>query len=360
MEFIKENKVKLLLYSLVGMTGSFFYNKITEYLNSKKHLNKDCRNKNSNKEEEEVESNENNIDLNNEETLLREQLKRNYEFFNETSMEKIKNAFVCVVGIGGVGSHSVMTLIRSGVQRIRVIDYDIVTLSSLNRHAFALRKDVGKLKTKVVKEYASKVFPLTHIDDIDDAITPETPEKYLKGVDYVIDCIDDLDNKCFLLKYCQDNNIKVISSMGAGARIDPFLVRMTDFYEIKGDKVAKRLRYAYKKKFNELIPNIKCVFSIEVPKRGLSELEEHQKENKEAYYVNENERLRSLPVFASIPAIFGQSLAAVCLSDLSGENELENYNEKKEEISKKESYVGEQPITKLMQELRLEVNNDEL
>ena len=88
------------------------------------------------------------IDTENEEILIREQLKRNYEFFDEEKMQKIKNCSVTVIGIGGVGSHAIMTLIRSGVRNIRVIDYDMITLSSLNRHAFAVRKDVGKMKVK--------------------------------------------------------------------------------------------------------------------------------------------------------------------------------------------------------------------
>jgi tRNA A37 threonylcarbamoyladenosine dehydratase len=365
--YLNKNKSNILIYSIIGVVTSFFYDKIKHYIKKKyliksEHNNFDNKNTDKSSTKNIVENNNSSyLDKNNEAILLREQLKRNYEFFNDESMENIKKSFVCVVGIGGVGSHTVMTLIRSGVQKIRVIDYDIVTLSSLNRHAFALRGDVGKLKVRVVKEYASKVFPLTTVEDIDDAITPETKDKYLEGVDYVIDCIDDLDNKCFLLKYCVDKKLKVISSMGAGARMNPFLTRMADLNQIKGEKLAKRLRYAYKKKFNENIPNgIKCVFSIEVPKRGLSELEEHQKEDKQAFIVNDNERLRTLPVFASIPAIFGQSLAAVCLCDLAGETEFAQYDEAREEEEKQEDFVGEYSLKKLIQELKEQVNNDEM
>ena len=148
--------------------------------------------------------------------------------------------------------------------------------------------------------------------------------------------------------------------MGAGARINPFLIRITDFTEIKGEKVARKLRYTFKKTFGVNIPEgIKCVFSIEKPKRGLSELEEHQKENKNDYIVNENERLRTLPVFASIPAIFGQSLAAVCLCDLAGEEDFGEYDEAEEAEEKQANFVGEFPIKKLIKEFRDEINNEE-
>lgn len=291
------------------------------------------------------------------ESLLSEQLKRNYEFFGKESMEKIKSSFVCVIGLGGVGSHTVMTLIRSGIQRIRVIDYDVVTLSSLNRHAFAVRKDVGLFKSKVIKNYCESIFPLTCIEDIDDAITEETIEKYLSDVDYVVDCIDDLNNKSILIKYCIDKKIPIISSMGAGGRLNPFLIRISDLNKIKSESVSKKLRLTYKKKYNSNIPNgIKCVFSIEKSTKALTDLTENQLEKKEEYKINQNERIRTIPVFASIPAIFGQSLAAVALCDLSLNRDfaIEEYNEEKEENEKKELMIGEFEIGKLVEEYRKE------
>ena len=95
-----------------------------------------------------------------------------------------------------------MTLIRSGINKIRVIDYDIITLSSLNRHAFATRKDVGKLKVKVVEEFTKEINPNIIYECIDDAFMIDDADEYIKNgnPDYVIDCIDDLNSKCDLLK----------------------------------------------------------------------------------------------------------------------------------------------------------------
>ena len=216
-----------------------------------------------------------------------------------------------------------MTIIRSGIKKIRVIDYDIVTLSSLNRHAFAMRKDVGKLKVKVVKDYLEKINPNIEYECVDDAFMVEDAELYIKkgNPDFVIDCIDDLNSKCDLLKYCFDNKIKVISSMGAGGRMDPTCIRFGELATVQGEVLAKRLKYIYKKKFGEKIPEIPIIYSIEKNSMNLSELEDHQKENPEIYRVNENERVRSLPVFASIPAIFGQALASYVLRDLAGKQQ---------------------------------------
>jgi tRNA A37 threonylcarbamoyladenosine dehydratase len=245
-----------------------------------------------------------------------------------------------------------MTLIRSGVSKIRVIDYDIVTLSSLNRHAFAMRADVGKLKVRVVKEYANKINPNIIVETIDDAFISEFAEKYLlKGnPDYIIDCIDDLEAKCELIKFCHNNKLNLISSMGAGAKSDPTSIRVSDFHFVQGDTLAKRLRYIYKKNFSVAIPNFKTIYSIEKSSKKLTELEEHQKDNPEIYRINENERVRSLPVFASIPAIFGQAIAAVVLTDL-GKQPI-NFGNNKESTAVSEVLIGNVSLKKLYEDYK--------
>jgi tRNA A37 threonylcarbamoyladenosine dehydratase len=245
-----------------------------------------------------------------------------------------------------------MTLIRSGVSKIRVIDYDIVTLSSLNRHAFAMRSDVGKLKVRVVKEYANKINPNLIVETIDDAFVAEYADKYLlkDKPDYIVDCIDDLDAKCDLIKFCYDNKLTLISSMGAGAKSDPTSIRVADFHFVQGDTLAKRLRYLYKKKFSVAIPNFKTIYSIEKSSKKLTELEDHQKENPEMYRINDNERVRSLPVFASIPAIFGQSIAAVVLTDLA--KQPINFINEKESSAAKEVMIGNVTLKKLYEEYK--------
>jgi tRNA A37 threonylcarbamoyladenosine dehydratase len=216
-----------------------------------------------------------------------------------------------------------MTIIRSGIKKIRVIDYDIVTLSSLNRHAFAVRKDVGKLKVRVVKEYLEQINPNIELECIDDAFIKEDADDYIKkgNPDYVIDCIDDLEAKCDLINYCHMNKISIISSMGAAGRMDPTCIRLGDLATVQGDILAKRIKYIYKKSFKEKIPEIPIIYSIEKNSMTLCELEENQKDNPELHRVNENERVRSLPVFASIPAIFGQALASYVLCEISGKNQ---------------------------------------
>ena len=235
--------------------------------------------------------------------------------------DSLSNSFIIVVGVGGVGSHVVMSLLRSGIKKIRVIDYDTVSLSSINRHAFALRNDVGKLKTRLIKEYSKKLNPNITIEVIDDAFLEENFDIFIKegNPNYVIDCIDDLKSKIDLIHYCTINKIKIISSMGAAGKTDVTLLRYIPFNLLQGDTMGRRLRYQYKKKYpNENLPEMLCVYSLEKNEKGLSELEEHQKENIEMYRINFNERVRTLPVFACLPAAFGQIISFIVLGEIIG------------------------------------------
>ena len=236
-------------------------------------------------------------------------------------MPKIDKYYI-VIGLGGVGSKVVMDLIRAGVQKLKVIDYDLVTLSSLNRHAFAKRSDVGKFKSDLIKEYCKKTRPDIIITSIEKPLLKDNLEQYLlsqEKPDIIIDCIDDLNTKADLYKFCFLKKLKIFSSMGAGAKCDPTTIRYGKFNEIKGEILSKRLRYIVRKKMKEeiknekdLVPDFECVYSVEKNKRDLAELDEEKKEDVNKYRTNFNERVRSLPVFACMPSSFGH-----CLSSLS-------------------------------------------
>ena len=146
-----------------------------------------------------------------------------------------------------------MDLIRAGVQKLKVIDYDLVTLSSLNRHSFAKRSDVGKFKSDLIKEYCTKARPDIIIESIDKPLLKENLEKFLlpEKPDVIIDCIDDLNTKAELFKFCFLKKIKIFSSMGAGAKCDPTTIRFGKFNEIQGEILSRRLRYLVRKKMKE-------------------------------------------------------------------------------------------------------------
>ena len=112
-------------------------------------------------------------------------------------------------------------MVRSGIGKIRLIDYDQVSLSSLNRHCCATREDVGTSKVEVLKQYFNKVMPNTKVEVVRDVFKQENAEELLSGnPDFVVDCIDNKITKAYLIKYCQDKKLKIISSMGAGGKVN--------------------------------------------------------------------------------------------------------------------------------------------
>jgi tRNA threonylcarbamoyladenosine dehydratase len=129
-------------------------------------------------------------------------------------------------------SHVINALARSGVGKLRVIDFDTVSLSSINRHAFALRKDVGKTKVQVLDYYLKSINPGIDLDIRQTFLKKENVATLLQGSpDMVIDCIDDVTTKCDLIQYCVEHKLQVISSGGAGMKADPTRIQLRDISE---------------------------------------------------------------------------------------------------------------------------------
>lgn len=157
-----------------------------------------------------------------EDALQQEQLSRIHSFFGQEGFEKIQDAFVIVVGVGGVGSHAAHMLARSGVRKLRLIDFDNVTLSSLNRHAVATRADVGTPKVTAMKKHLHEIVPHCEIEDLAVMFEEAAADELLEGnPTYVVDCIDDVKTKLALLVAVSEKKLKVITATGAGGKADP-------------------------------------------------------------------------------------------------------------------------------------------
>ena len=168
---------------------------------------------------------------------------RTVDFLGAAGFDALRRAFVVVVGLGGVGSHAALSLVRSGIGRLRIIDCDKVDASNLNRHALAMPRDVGEMKSEVVKRYLNQVLDDVEIDAVSDFVSLETIPRLLSGgPDFVIDAIDGLNTKVGLLRYCVENSIPVVSSMGASSRSDPASVRITDISETSICPLARHVR----------------------------------------------------------------------------------------------------------------------
>ncbi|KAI0327519.1 hypothetical protein GY45DRAFT_1308584 [Cubamyces sp. BRFM 1775] len=253
------------------------------------------------------------------EELVREQLARNYAFFGDEAMAKIRKGTVVVVGCGGVGSWAAVMLVRSGISKIRLVDFDQVTLSSLNRHATATLADVGTPKVKCIERVLKQFSRVVEVDARIDIWRKESGGDHLEGADWVIDAIDNITTKVDLLKYCHENNIKVFSSMGSGAKCDPTRVQISDISYTMYDPLARAVRRRLR--LEGISSGVPVVYSTEVP--GDVKLlplpeEEFQKGNVKELGVFDDFRVRILPVLGPLPAIFGLNIATYVLCELAG------------------------------------------
>ncbi|KAF9543176.1 hypothetical protein EC957_001238 [Mortierella hygrophila] len=252
------------------------------------------------------------------EELVREQLARNIAFMGEEGVEKLRKSFVIIVGAGGVGSWAASMLVRSGVGKIRIIDFDQVSLSSLNRHATAVQADVGTPKVTAMKKAFRSIAPWVEVDARVELFQEDSAEELLSGnPDYVVDAIDNINTKLALLKFCYDHKIPVMSSMGAGAKADPSRVQISDISETFEDPLARAVRRKIKKMGVDT--GIEVVYSTEKPHHvKLLPLDETQAQEADEYSALPDFRSRILPVLGPLPAMFGMAMATFISCKIAG------------------------------------------
>ncbi|XP_016515580.1 tRNA threonylcarbamoyladenosine dehydratase isoform X1 [Nicotiana tabacum] len=252
--------------------------------------------------------------------VVSEQLTRNMQFFGLEAQQKITASYVVVIGLGGVGSHAASMLLRSGVGRLLLVDFDQVTVSSLNRHAVATREDVGTPKALCLKKHFQSIFPECHIDAKVILYDSSSEEEILSGhPDFVLDCIDNIDTKVALLAACVRRGLKVLSATGAGVRADPTRIRVADLRESTNDPLSRAVRHRLRKDHG-IDGGIPVVFSLEKPKAKLLPFKgpSGDEENPSDYQIVPGFRVRIIPVLGTIPAIFGQVMASYVATQLAG------------------------------------------
>ena len=258
--------------------------------------------------------------------LILEQLARNRVFLKDDGLAKLRSAFIIVVGLGGVGSHATAALCRSGVSKIRLIDFDQVTLSSLNRHAVATLADVGTPKVHTMRKRLEQIAPWVKFDCVNALFSASVADVQLAAWDgqkptYVIDAIDNIDSKVALLHYCHANKIPVISSMGAGCKSDPTRIYIGDISTSTDDPLSKSTRRRLK--LLGVNSGIPVVFSSEKADPAKAQLlplpeDEYAKGNVGELGVLKDFRVRILPVLGTMPAIFGLCVANHVMLSIAG------------------------------------------
>ena len=189
--------------------------------------------------------------------------------YGQTALERLRQAHICVIGIGGVGSWVVEALARSGVGKMTLIDMDDICVTNINRQLPALTGNIGKLKTEVMKERVQHINPEAEVHIIDDFLSVENLTDYLnQGYDYVIDAIDNVKTKAALIAYCKRNKIKVMAIGGAGGQTDPSQIQIADLSKTIQDPLLAKVRSLLRKNYHfsqnpKRKFGIDCVFSTQ-------------------------------------------------------------------------------------------------
>ncbi len=181
----------------------------------------------------------------------------------EKGLENLKNTTVMVLGVGGVGSHCIEALARSGVGTFILVDNDKVSLTNINRQSIAYQSTVGEYKTKLMKDRIWDINPGAHVITHEKFILPENlQEIFDRKVDYIVDAIDTVTAKLALAVYAKEQNIPIISCMGTGNKLHPELFEITDISKTSVCPLCKVMRKELK---NRGITHLKVLYSKEKP-----------------------------------------------------------------------------------------------
>lgn len=235
------------------------------------------------------------------------------------AMKKLSESRVAVFGVGGVGGYACEALVRSGVGHFDLIDDDKVCLTNLNRQIIATRRTVGKYKTDVMKERMLEINPDVDVTIHKCFFLPENADEFpFSEYDYVIDAVDTVTAKLELVMKCRELNVPIISSMGAGNKLDASAFRVADIYKTKMCPLAKVMRRELKKRG---VKKLKVVYSEEKPTRPIEDMSVSCRPNcicppGAAHKCTER---RDIPgSVAFVPSVAGLIIAGEVVKDLTG------------------------------------------
>ncbi len=187
---------------------------------------------------------------------------RTISLIGTENIKKIEQKHILIVGIGGVGGTALEALIRSGIRNITIIDSDNFDESNINRHILATTLNLGEKKTKIAKKRMLEINPNINIQELDIFLNKENMNR-LEKYDYIIDACDTITTKIELIKYALKNNLKIISCLGTGKKLDPTKLEITTLNKTYNDPLAKVMRKLLKEE--NITLSIPVVFSSEQP-----------------------------------------------------------------------------------------------
>lgn len=190
---------------------------------------------------------------------------------SEPGLQALFKSHVMIIGLGGVGSWAAESLARSGIGQITLVDFDLICVTNINRQLHALQNTIGKSKVEVMAERLVKINPQLKVNLITHFYNETNSELILcLNPDYILDCIDNLTAKSYLIYQCQQKNIKLISALGTGGRLDPLKSQIADLADTHTDPMAHQLRKILRQRYQFSANGpwgITSVFSTEVPQQ---------------------------------------------------------------------------------------------
>ncbi len=188
---------------------------------------------------------------------------RTLKIINKEQFNKIIKKPILLVGLGGVGGYALESLVRFGFQNITIIDHDNISLSNLNRQIIATSENIGLAKAEEAQKRATKINKNINIKVLATFLTKDNISQLSTEYDYIIDACDTITTKLELIKFAIKNNIKIISCLGTGNRLDPTKLVITDIWQTNYDPVAKILRKLLRD--NNINTKIPVIWSKEIP-----------------------------------------------------------------------------------------------
>ncbi|CCY94639.1 thiF family protein [Firmicutes bacterium CAG:884] len=217
------------------------------------------------------------------------------ELLLEEKINKLKDKTILVLGVGGVGSYTVETLIRNPIKKIIIIDADVVDITNLNRQLFTNQNNIGLKKVDELEKRIKSINPYIEIKKIDKFIDENNIQLlFEEKVDYIVDACDSIKTKEILIKECLERKIKFISCMGTAKKLDPTKLEITDIRKTSYDPLAKRIRKMVKdEKINGKIP---VICSTEKP-----------------------QEIKKLGSISFVPSVAGIYITSYIINDIIGE-----------------------------------------
>ncbi|PLY11956.1 MAG: tRNA cyclic N6-threonylcarbamoyladenosine(37) synthase TcdA [Desulfuromonas sp.] len=233
----------------------------------------------------------------------------------DDSLQKLHGSSLAVFGVGGVGSYAVEALVRAGVGRLTLVDFDDICQTNCNRQLHATSETIGRVKVEVMAERCRAINPQVQVEPLQAFYEADTSAELLgRGYDYVLDCIDHITGKLHLIESCKRQDLPIISSMGAANKLDPTKIKVADLFHTEKCRLARIMRKELRRR--GIHEGIKVVYSKEEfrPLNDKSTLIDNP--NQEKPRQSRNERRVTLGSSSYIPPLFGLTMAGEVIREL--------------------------------------------